>query len=204
MRDSLLIRESVRRTSHVGGSPRAGAGESWPLCESCREAMQFFAELSSRELTLRGADESILAFWCPNDAGLTAHGADPRTTRVLRVPPTSPALAVPSRSQPFPTTLPSSVSLRTEPVTLGDTDDERIRRYQALMLERGDVLGLTGKPIWIQEDQTPGCERCDQPMELVAQLESDTAGLQLGDAGIAYVFRCRSCVASGALVIQRT
>jgi hypothetical protein len=56
-----------------------------------------------------------------------------------------------------------------------------------------------GQPNWIQNDDTPICPDCGEPMTFVAQLDSigfDRAngeaaqGFMFGDVGLIYVFFC--------------
>ncbi|MCL1870576.1 MAG: hypothetical protein FWF90_09230 [Promicromonosporaceae bacterium] len=67
---------------------------------------------------------------------------------------------------------------------------------QARADSRGDglaVLGcLGGEPGWIQDDETPTCSACGQPMILAAQLEesADRNSFNFGGAGCGYIFAC--------------
>ena len=72
----------------------------------------------------------------------------------------------------------------------GDTVDEK-----AL----GQRSKFGGQPNWIQNDDTPTCPDCGEPMTFVAQLDSigfDRAnsaaaqGFMFGDVGLIYVFFC--------------
>jgi hypothetical protein len=53
-----------------------------------------------------------------------------------------------------------------------------------------------GKQTWIQNDDTPICEHCAEPMMFVAQLDSigfrqkEAEGYMFGDVGLIYVFFC--------------
>jgi hypothetical protein len=66
---------------------------------------------------------------------------------------------------------------------------------QLLVEAAGTVTGAAvvvgGSPEWVQGEGTPRC--CGEAMELVAQLRGDGFGLEFGDAGVGYVFRCRGC-----------
>ena len=59
-----------------------------------------------------------------------------------------------------------------------------------------DVGGqLGGEPSWIQGDETPTCDGCQQRMQLVAQLEEghrDEPSANFG-GGSAYAFACPAC-----------
>lgn len=55
------------------------------------------------------------------------------------------------------------------------------------------ILGkLGGSPYWLQHDETPNCDNCDQPMHFVAQLEEgpEAATAMNFAVGCAYVFDC--------------
>jgi hypothetical protein len=62
--------------------------------------------------------------------------------------------------------------------------------------EPREVLGqLGGKPDWIQGDETPTCDGCQQPMTFVAQLEeghNHQTAANFG-GGMAYAFCCSKC-----------
>lgn len=68
-----------------------------------------------------------------------------------------------------------------------------------------EVLGqLGGEPSWIQDDETPDCPVCRQPMAFVAQLEQghDHRTAANFGGGCAYAFVCEPC-REGAFLWQR-
>ena len=78
----------------------------------------------------------------------------------------------------------------------------------------GKSLGLQSKlggdPRWIQQDETPSCSACFQPMSFVGQIDSvehdadnnplrvdcirGNADYMFGDVGLTYVFFCFDCL----------
>lgn len=90
---------------------------------------------------------------------------------------------------------------------------------RAVGLDYPENLGLRSKlggdPDWIQEDETPACESCGEPMTFVAQIDSvehdnprnplrkSPLGNQhymFGDVGMIYVFYCFDCGLSASIV----
>src|ERR1700732_4024473 len=90
----------------------------------------------------------------------------------------------------------------------------------AVPLDYPENLGmrtkLGGEPDWIQDDDTPECASCGEPMVFVAQIDSienenehnpvdlDCLGhkepdYMFGDVGMIYVFFCFNCCQSACL-----
>lgn len=69
---------------------------------------------------------------------------------------------------------------------------------------------LGGAPHWIQQDETPSCPSCSQPMSFVGQIDSiehdannnphrvdciwGKSDYMFGDVGLIYVFFCFDCL----------
>ncbi|MGL6074675.1 MAG: hypothetical protein ACRC8S_10985 [Fimbriiglobus sp.] len=66
--------------------------------------------------------------------------------------------------------------------------------------EAGDRHKLGGQPDWIQADETPDCPECSEAMEFYGQLDhlGSVEGLQ--DLGMIYVFLCRECYTTEAIL----
>jgi hypothetical protein len=64
----------------------------------------------------------------------------------------------------------------------------------------GDRHKLGGDPDWIQAEETPSCGECDEPMTFYGQLDhlGDVEGLK--DDGMIYVFLCRECYTTEAVL----
>jgi hypothetical protein len=66
--------------------------------------------------------------------------------------------------------------------------------------EAGDRHKLGGEPDWIQVDETPECPECGEPMEFYGQLDHLGSIEGLKDGGMIYVFLCRECYATEAVL----
>jgi hypothetical protein len=64
----------------------------------------------------------------------------------------------------------------------------------------GDQHKLGGKPDWIQGDDTPKCRECGELMGFYGQLDHLGSIEQLNDAGMIYVFLCRDCYTTEAIL----
>jgi uncharacterized protein YwqG len=65
------------------------------------------------------------------------------------------------------------------------------------------VLGkIGGKPLWIQNDETPMCN-CGEKMTFLLQLECyGTGGINFGDMGSGYAFACSRCIDNAKFLWQ--
>jgi uncharacterized protein YwqG len=59
-------------------------------------------------------------------------------------------------------------------------------------MRAGRKSKLGGSPSWIQMDDTPDCESCEQPMTFALQMNSDSK-TSYADMGMLYVFVCPAC-----------
>lgn len=64
----------------------------------------------------------------------------------------------------------------------------------------GDRHKLGGRPDWIQGDETPDCAECGGPMDFYGQLDHLGSVEGLRDLGMIYVFLCRECYTTAALL----
>ena len=64
----------------------------------------------------------------------------------------------------------------------------------------GDRHKLGGDPQWIQADETPSCSECREPMEFYGQLDHLGSVEGLVDCGMIYVFLCRECYTTEAVL----
>jgi hypothetical protein len=67
-------------------------------------------------------------------------------------------------------------------------------------MEAGDNHKIGGSPDWIQGDETPNCSECDEAMDFHAQLDHLGSLESLRDAGMIYVFVCRECYTTQAVL----
>jgi hypothetical protein len=66
--------------------------------------------------------------------------------------------------------------------------------------EAGDGHKLGGTPDWIQSDETPDCPECGEPMDFYGQLDHLGSVESLRDSGMIYVFLCRECYTTAAIL----
>lgn len=64
----------------------------------------------------------------------------------------------------------------------------------------GDRHKLGGKPDWLQDDETPDCPECEEPMDFYGQLDNLGSVEGLKDGGMIYVFLCRECYVTEAVL----
>jgi hypothetical protein len=67
-------------------------------------------------------------------------------------------------------------------------------------LTAGERHKLGGKSDWIQNDDTPDCPECGEPMEFYGQLDHLGSVELLRDMGMIYVFLCRECYTTKAVL----
>ncbi|MFJ8666486.1 hypothetical protein [Streptomyces sp. NPDC093600] len=164
--------------SRAGGLPLVPAGFVWPLCVECEGAMQFIAHLD------RGKDV-VSVFMCQNDPGLCQEwepSAGGNRAFVFPAEGLSPA-ALPAEGE---TLLGRTVVLAARPFGSVRYGEEEAWGP----VDGRSVLGqLGGEPYWLQNEETPDCAGCAQPMGFVAQLD-EVANF---GGGYAYVFTCDPC-----------
>jgi hypothetical protein len=68
--------------------------------------------------------------------------------------------------------------------------------------EAGDKHQLGGTPDWIQSDEPPACPECGEPMDFYGQLDHLGSVESLRDCGMIYVFLCRVCYTTEAVLQQ--
>jgi hypothetical protein len=66
--------------------------------------------------------------------------------------------------------------------------------------EAGDRHKLGGTPDWIQSDETPTCPECRERMDFYGQLDHLGSIEPLRDCGMIYVFICRECYTTEAIL----
>ncbi|MFD6417146.1 hypothetical protein [Streptomyces sp. NPDC060194] len=162
----------------TGGVPLVPDGFVWPVCAECGGNQQFLVHLP--------LDSCVVAvFFCQNDPGMCddwdpASGAN----RAYVFDGLLAPAAVPADGE---TQLGAVTALHPHP------DGEPAP---------ATVLGrLAGDPDWIQNDETPACPACTEPMTFTAQLEegADHATAANFGSGRAYVFRCHPCAEAAFL-----
>ncbi|WP_328399338.1 hypothetical protein OHS70_21010 [Streptomyces sp. NBC_00390] len=176
----------ARRT---GGVPLVPDGFSWPLCRTCKGAMQFLAHLP-------GEEQVVSVFMCQNDPGLCEEWspADGGNRAYLFPHGGLAPAAVPPEGE---TSLGAVSALRTESVEEQDYFDAVQAWVAAGHEDESPVLGaLGGEPYWIQDDETPNCPSCSHRMDFAALLEEGrdhNTAANFGGGGCGYAFTCAPC-----------
>jgi hypothetical protein len=182
----LLINEPTKvalTETYFGGLPIRVIDQpyDWPMCAECQGHMKYMGKIKT-DLGLE------LIFICENDPGMCGdEDPDGGANQVI-------ILSELSSLEEF--TIDAENTLRETEYNAvileieADTYDDARSNWQ-----RGgrDILGqLHGQPNWIQDDETPKCECCQQNMRFVAQLEEgpeyETAMNFAGGCG--FLFDC--------------
>ncbi|CAM4226575.1 DUF1963 domain-containing protein [Comamonas aquatilis] len=159
--------------------------------------MQFLGQIRS------ASDELLLLFMCQNDPGLCEEwDADGGGNQVIAVGTSELQLLQPPADGETLRQTRHGASLLT--VDAADYDQARSQWMESSAKPGREVLGqLGGEPSWLQNDETPQCDSCRQPMEFVAQLEQGPdwkTEMNFGGGGCAYIFRC-SCAGGSAKLL---
>ncbi|WP_245736527.1 DUF1963 domain-containing protein [Micromonospora pattaloongensis] len=181
--------------TRMGGVPLTPSEFEWPRCRECEGAMQFLAQICLADADPGGAG-LLSVFMCQNEPGLCdewdATGGGNRAF-VFGSDATRAAL-VPDEG----------VTMLDETSAIGFAQiegDDYLGARDRWAGESGrsvlDVLGqVGGRPAWLQNDETPDCGVCGQPMSFVVQLEEGhdyRTSANFGGGGCGYGFCCRSC-----------
>ena len=156
--------------------------------------MQFLAQIRLQDVDPDGGDLMSI-FMCQNDPGLCDEWDAVAGGNAAFVfgPNSLEFAAVPEGEN---TRLAEVSAVDFVPVESDDYDHERERWQQDTGRPVRDVLGQAGgQPAWIQDDETPACEVCDQTMSFVVQLEeghNHQTGANFG-GGCGYGFCCSTC-----------
>ncbi|MCP3785351.1 YwqG family protein [Micromonospora sp. A3M-1-15] len=190
--------------TRTGGVPHVPPGFEWPRCRECAGPMQFLAQVNLADVE-PGSVGLLSVFMCQNDPGLcdewdpSAGGnrafiflADAAHTR------TPPGDGI--------TLLDEACAVEFEDIAAEDYLDAPERWHQRSGRPVREVLGqLGGQPAWLQNDETPTCSSCAEPMAFVVQLEEGhdhRTSINFGGGGCGYAFYCRAC-ATAAFLWQR-
>ncbi|BCB88698.1 hypothetical protein Psuf_060110 [Phytohabitans suffuscus] len=181
--------------SRTGGVPLTPPGFEWPRCRECSGAMQFLAQIRLADVD-PGNVGLLSIFMCQNDPGLcdewdaTAGG---NRAFVFGADATKPA-AVPADGI---TLLDETSAIEFERVEADDYLQAREGWAQVTSRSALEVLGQAGGQVaWQQNDETPTCGPCGEPMSFMVQLEEGhdpRTSANFGGGGCGYGFRCLSC-----------
>lgn len=229
IKTAWLLKLSKSKSAHTatdnskfGGLPYAEKNESWPCCPTCKNALNFVAQLK------HPTENSLHTFFYCFDCFPWGSTKDESGQWLVRsylapnmanyAPITPPALpneyqmAACSCTEHPVQVLPDYYDLR-KVSPLADAlcekidDENSYDIYEAAIIRSGcldDYATLIGGyPKWIQGETTQSCKICDAEMEFFAQLDSeDEADLMWGDCGVVYLFRCAEHKNEFALELQ--
>ena len=211
--DLLMLDDTpdAAAVAYFGGLPPipAGLAFDWPHCSHCEGPLQYLGRVPHPV----DSSKRLLIFQCANDPGMCDEW-EPEAggNKVLVVAAAADAQfaqppskgesifhrawrAIRRYGQPpsaYVTTLETAWSGHSE-ICAADSYGDAVAKFDQPDDQRRQVLGqLGGRPDWIQEDETPVCPACGQPMVLAAQLEEgpDPETAMNFGGGWAYVFTC--------------
>jgi hypothetical protein len=179
----------------VGGEPEPVGPLHWPTCAMCGTPMRFLFQLPHVPGTLDLAPfAAVYVFQCEN----------PDTVCYRSMPDDGANAAVPVRLGPPKLEGERPTGLAYHPWSLGfapaeeDTaaltvDVNEATREQLKALDRAQEQApeskVGGVAVWVNGDAPPDC--CGEPARFVAQLSAMPFGLDFGDNGRGYLFRCQ-------------
>ncbi len=168
-----------------------GTDFSWPICRSCDGTMQFLGRIFSSAAGQR----IVMLFMCQNEPGLCEEwDANAGGNTALVVQATSLRQVLPPQNG-------NALRLSrygADIVEIDAPDYDAARESWSKQTGRPmrHVLGqISGSPSWLQADETPICECCNEPMRFVAQLEQGPdweTEMNFGGGGVAYAFVCNA------------
>ncbi len=177
--------------TRTGGVPLVPANFEWPCCATCDGPMQFLAQVEH----VRPEPALLSIFMCQNDPGLCEEWDAKLGGNKAFVFPAGPVRAaqVPGEGD---TSLGEVSAVDVREVDGSDYWSARTKWTEAAGGPGRVVLGqLGGQPAWLQDDETPACEKCATPMTFVVQLEeghNHRTSANFG-GGCGYGFRCETC-----------
>lgn len=207
--------ESIPLTgSHFGGEPYAEIGERWPSCPDCHVDLTFICQIdvaSGFHEKPKGIDLFTFFYcWECSPWGLDDETegtwvvrtySDPKETFAKPIRPSGPepyppdvCLLIPEKVNSFPDWV--DLDFRHEKVIERFAHlDEPSEAYEAAVKSSGgepDLCTLVGGYAhWIQDEDIPLCNQCQNAMDLLTQIDSESdADVMWGDAGSLYLFYC--------------
>lgn len=184
----LLINQSSIANLHetsFGGLPVRDKNlpYSWPTCRECEGAMLYMGKIKT-DIGLE------LIYMCQNDPGMCndwdANGGGNQVIFIENLTD----LEQFSPEQTENTLRNTEYSAVLKEVNAENYNDA-CQNWESAQRE---ILGqLSNQPEWIQNDETPECNCCNQPMYFVAQLEEGPdhrTVMNFGGGGAAYLFDC--------------
>jgi hypothetical protein len=178
----------------VGGTPEPVGPLRWPACASCAAPMRFLFQLPHVPRRLELAPHAALyVFQCENPDTVCfrwdPHEGANAVVAVEAGPPRLEGARPEGPAYPEWTLglAPAQEDTAALSVDVNEATDAQLAALDRA-LEDAPESKVGGVPGWLNGDATPEC--CEAPMRFVAQLAAMPFGLNLGDNGRAYLFRC--------------
>lgn len=179
----------------VGGEPEPVGPLRWPVCRSCGTPMRFLFQLphvpGKVDLSPYAA---VYVFQCENpdtvcyrsmpDEG--ANAAVPVLTGEAKVEGDRPK-GIPYNAWTLGFA-PAEEDTAALSVDVNEATDEQLRALDRAG-EDAPESKVGGVPVWLNGDAMLQC--CGEPARFVAQLSAMPFGLDFGDSGRGYLFRCQ-------------
>jgi hypothetical protein len=192
--------ESPSDKTMFGGKPSASSNPfEWPKCQSCQGNMQFLGQIQV------SPEQLLLLFMCQNKPG-TCDEWDPNLGGNKVVSVGIKNLQLVSPPDGGETLRPTRYGAALVQSGEQDYDEARTQWASASGKPARKVLGqIGGEPSWLQNEETPTCSSCSNPMQFFAQLEQGPdwqTEMNFGGGGCTYIFRCTCAQDSAKLLWQ--
>lgn len=189
--------------SQIGGVAHLAPTAKWPKCKSCKKPMQLLLQLRHEDAPADGIivpkGKVAQIFHCGRsrcDEGYTSKpDGDGKLVRLIDEKGTKAAadapdhLTIAKRIVGFEsaTELPGWQDLRDNATTkLNAKEMSAVQKSEQRPYGRTKLGGWAD---WIQGSESPSCDKCDQKMRFVLQLQGGEI-VDFGDSGLAYVHQC--------------
>jgi len=157
----------------------------WPRCSQCSGPMQYLGRVPHPN-----PSKQIFIFQCANDPGMCDEWDPESGGNCAMIVDIADAVRPTKPPRKGVTALDGTWSGHAEECVADSYSDAR----EEADANGWSVIGqLGGVPDWLQEDETPECPACGNPMVLAAQLEEgpdDRTAMNFGGGGCGYVFVC--------------
>lgn len=179
----------------VGGEPEPVGPLRWPTCRSCGTPMRFLFQLphvpGKVDLSPFAA---VYVFQCENpDTACYRAAPDEGANAVVPVRAGEPKVegerpkGVPYHAWTLGFA-PAEEDTAALSVDVNEATDEQLRALDSAS-EDAPESKVGGVAVWLNGDAMLQC--CGEPARFVAQLSAMPFGLEFGDSGRGYVFRCQ-------------
>jgi uncharacterized protein YwqG len=204
--------------SKFGGLPYSEKNDVWPTCPTCKNDLNFVAQL--KHPTENSLQTFFYCFDCfPWGMGDEEKGQwlvrsyqNPSMENYAEIQPAYQAeyeMTPCSCTEQTVDVLPDWNDLESfspQAYALCGADDpyevyDEAAQQCGCLVDYATLIG--GYPRWVQSETSKSCKVCGNPMEFLAQIDSeDEADLMWGDCGLVYLFRCPEHKNEFALELQ--